>query len=142
LHDPGGVGWYKTQEREKFGKFTAALYRDKPTVAIVRKPFQPQASTLAGVVADPALRVVMKVGLTYGQDVVDTITRLNMALSTLHPVAKSHLALHAILKWRPHPPPFFFFARSLVPQTLLSFSVLFMCSLRPVRGERAVGVGL
>lgn len=83
-----GVGWYKTPEREKFGKFTAPLYRDKPTVAIVRKQFQPQPTTLAGVVADQALRVVMKVGLTYGQDVVDTIARLNMALSTLHPAAK------------------------------------------------------
>ena len=68
-----GVGWYKTPEREKFGKFTAPLYRDKPTVGIARADFHPHSKTLAGIVADSATRVVMKVGLTYGPGVVGTM---------------------------------------------------------------------
>lgn len=77
-----GVGWYKTPEREKFGKFTAPLYRDKPTVALVRQGFLPHAVTLAGVVADPKVRVVMKFGLTYGQDVIGIMARAKAHVQT------------------------------------------------------------
>jgi polar amino acid transport system substrate-binding protein len=78
-----GVGWYKTPEREKFGKFTAALYRDKPTAGIARADFYPRSKTLAGMVADPATRVVMKVGLTYGQDVVGIMARAKAQVLTV-----------------------------------------------------------
>lgn len=70
-----GVGWYKTPEREKFGKFTAPLYRDKPTVGIARADFHPRSKALADIVADPETRVVMKVGLTYGPDVSGIMAR-------------------------------------------------------------------
>ena len=78
-----GVGWYKTPEREKFGKFTAPLYRDKPTVAIARKQFQPHDRSLAGIVADPAVRVVMKVGLTYGHDILDVMAKAKAQVQTV-----------------------------------------------------------
>lgn len=70
-----GVGWYKTPEREQFGKLSAPLYRDKPTVAIARKQFRHPETSLGGLAADPAVRVVMKVGLTYGQDVVTIMSK-------------------------------------------------------------------
>ncbi len=70
-----GVGWYKTPEREMFGKFTAPLYRDKPTVALARADFQPTDRALAVLAADPAIRIVMKIGLTYGQDVAGIMAR-------------------------------------------------------------------
>lgn len=63
------LGWYKTAERSQMGKFTDPIYRDKPTVAIARVAFQPGSPTLAALVADPSVRVLMKSGLTYGQDV-------------------------------------------------------------------------
>lgn len=78
-----GVGWYKTPEREKFGKFTAPLYRDKPTVGIARADFLPRSKTLTGTVADPATRVVMKVGLTYGRDVVGIMARAKAQVLTV-----------------------------------------------------------
>ncbi len=65
-----GIGWYKTAQREKFAKFTVPIYRDKPTVALARPDFNPGVTTLAALVANPAVRVLMKGGLTYGQDVV------------------------------------------------------------------------
>jgi polar amino acid transport system substrate-binding protein len=64
-----GIGWYKTPERERFAKFTVPIYRDKPTVALARPGFKSSETTLATVVANPAVRVLMKGGLTYGQDV-------------------------------------------------------------------------
>lgn len=70
-----GVGWYKTPEREKFGKFSAALHRDRPAVAIAHVKFQPRARALVEIVADPSIRVVTKVGLSYGQDVVAIMAR-------------------------------------------------------------------
>ena len=78
-----GVGWYKTSEREKFGKFTAPLYRDKPSVGIARADFHAPSKTLAGIVADPATRVVMKVGLSYGQDVVGTMAHAKAQVLTV-----------------------------------------------------------
>ena len=78
-----GVGWYKTPEREKFGKFTAPVYRDKPTVAIARAKFQPRDKALAAVVADPATRVVMKAGLTYGQDIVAIMAKAKAQVQTV-----------------------------------------------------------
>ncbi len=65
-----GIGWYKTAQREKFAKFTVPIYRGKPTVALARPDFNPGGTTLAALVANPAVRVLMKGGLTYGQDVV------------------------------------------------------------------------
>lgn len=78
-----GVGWYKTPERERFGKFTAPLYRDKPTVGIAHADFHVRSKTLAGIVADPATRVVMKVGLTYGQEVVGTMVHAKAQVLTV-----------------------------------------------------------
>ncbi|MES2584659.1 MAG: transporter substrate-binding domain-containing protein [Pseudomonadota bacterium] len=78
-----GVGWYKTPEREKFGKFTAPVYRDKPTVAITRAKFQPRDKSLAAVVADPATRVVMKVGLTYGLDIIAIMAKAKAQVQTV-----------------------------------------------------------
>lgn len=78
-----GVGWYKTPEREKFGKFSLPLYRDKPTIAIARKQFKPEHRSLAAVVADPAVRVVMKMGLTYGQDVLGAMANAKAHVQTV-----------------------------------------------------------
>lgn len=62
-----GVGWLKNPEREAFGKFSRPIYQDKPAVALVRPDFKPAGETLAEVLADPNLRVLMKSGLTYGK---------------------------------------------------------------------------
>ncbi len=63
------LGWYQTAERSQVGKFTDPIYHDKPTVGIARFGFQPPGTTLAALAANPAIRILMKSGLTYGQDV-------------------------------------------------------------------------
>ena len=64
-----GVGWYRTTERAGAGKFTDAIYRDKPTVAVARFNFSPTERTLAALAANPSVRILIKSGLTYGRDV-------------------------------------------------------------------------
>lgn len=64
-----GVGWYKTASRASAGKFTDAIYRDKPTVAVARIHFNPPEKSLAAMAASPSVRILMKNGLTYGRDV-------------------------------------------------------------------------
>lgn len=73
-----GVGWYKTPERETFGKFTVPIYRDKPTVALMRPGYTPPSQSLAAIVADPKVRILMKEGLTYGQDVIRIMSQANV----------------------------------------------------------------
>jgi polar amino acid transport system substrate-binding protein len=64
-----GVGWYKSRERERFGQFTLPIYRDRPTLALARQGYVPPlGGRLADVLADPAARVLVKDGLTYGRD--------------------------------------------------------------------------
>lgn len=62
-----GVGWYKTADRASVGKFTDAIYRDKPTVAVAHIHFNPPEKSLMAMVANPSVRILMKNGLTYGR---------------------------------------------------------------------------
>ena len=60
------VGWFKNPERELSFKFTKPIYRDKPTVAIVRSDFEARSSKLAEVFQQPGLRVLVKDKYSYG----------------------------------------------------------------------------
>ena len=63
------VGWFKTPDREAFGRFTLPIYLDSPTMAIARadndqiKSGRPLAETLANY----HLRLLRKDGYSYGQ---------------------------------------------------------------------------
>ncbi|WP_298365168.1 transporter substrate-binding domain-containing protein [Azospirillum sp.] len=62
-----GVGWFKTHDRAAFGAFTNPIYQDQPPVAILRKAVElPPEATLKTVLSDHKLRVLVKMGLTYG----------------------------------------------------------------------------
>ncbi len=66
------VGWFRTAEREQQFKFTRAIYRDRPTVALARTDFTPPAPTLAQALREPGLTVLVKAGFSYGAQ-VDTL---------------------------------------------------------------------
>ena len=61
-----GVGWFKNREREAGGQFSHAIYRDKPPVAIVRDGFATRGASLAQLLQQPGVQVLVKEGLTYG----------------------------------------------------------------------------
>lgn len=65
--DACGVGWYKTDQRAGFAQFSHPIYRDRGTVVIAN--FQISASryeTLAEMLADKSVVILIKDGLTYG----------------------------------------------------------------------------
>lgn len=62
-----GVGWFKTEERLRFAKFTKAIYRDRPQLAITPKKFVlPSDITLAKLFKNKDTRILVKDGFSYG----------------------------------------------------------------------------
>ena len=60
------VGWFKNPDREAVFKFTKAIYRDKPTVALARGNFDPTSKKLAEVLHQAGLRILVKDKYSYG----------------------------------------------------------------------------
>jgi hypothetical protein len=68
------LGWYKIGDRASYATFTHAIYRDRGIVAIVRKDFPTlKGGTLSQYLADKKLRVLVKLGLSYGPIVASQI---------------------------------------------------------------------
>jgi polar amino acid transport system substrate-binding protein len=62
-----GVGWYRTAERAALGRYSAPLYQDRPLAALVRAGAVVDATLPASaLLADPALRLLVKDGYSYG----------------------------------------------------------------------------
>jgi uncharacterized protein (TIGR02285 family) len=63
-----GLGWFKRPERETFAKFTAAIYRDLPTIVVARAGDQRFAGTpsIDALFADKSLTLLTKTGYSYG----------------------------------------------------------------------------
>jgi polar amino acid transport system substrate-binding protein len=62
-----GLGWFRTPDRERTGKFSRAIYQDRPYVALVRSGAPLQAgATPAAALAQPGLVLLAKQGYSYG----------------------------------------------------------------------------
>ena len=62
-----GLGWFRNPEREALGRFSAALYQDRPFMALARRsaPWEPQRS-LPALLADGTQPLLVKDGYSYG----------------------------------------------------------------------------
>jgi polar amino acid transport system substrate-binding protein len=61
------IAWFKTPEREKFAKFTKAVYRDLPFVLVARSQFlMPSNATVESILATKGVRVLAKRKYSYG----------------------------------------------------------------------------
>jgi hypothetical protein len=62
-----GLGWYRNAERESLGRFSSALYQDRPYMALARRgtPWEAQR-TLPVLLADATLPLLVKDGYSYG----------------------------------------------------------------------------
>lgn len=62
-----GLGWFRNAEREALGRFSAALYQDRPFMALARRntPWEPQRGP-AALLADTDLPLLVKEGYSYG----------------------------------------------------------------------------
>ena len=62
-----GIGWFRTDERAALGRFSAAVYRDKPFAALARaQATLPTPATAGALVGAPGLRLLVKEGYSYG----------------------------------------------------------------------------
>ena len=62
-----GVGCFRTPEREAKGRFSRALYRDRPLAALMRDAVAlPQPLRVDALLADPRRRLLVKEGYSYG----------------------------------------------------------------------------
>ncbi|MEN9867237.1 MAG: hypothetical protein RL748_2827 [Pseudomonadota bacterium] len=72
-----GVGWFKTEERQRFAKFTKTIYRDRPQLAITPKKLVLDADiSLRKLLGNKDIRVLVKDGFSYGP-ALDTMLRNN-----------------------------------------------------------------
>lgn len=62
-----GVGWFKTEERLRFAKFSKTIYRDRPMLAVTPKKLVLESDiTLRKLLANKEIRVLVKDGFSYG----------------------------------------------------------------------------
>jgi polar amino acid transport system substrate-binding protein len=66
-----GLGWFKRPEREAFAKFSAAIYRDLPTIVVARADDRRFAGTpsIDALFADKTLTLLTKTGYSYGGEI-------------------------------------------------------------------------
>jgi hypothetical protein len=72
-----GIGWFKNAKREKFGKYTKALYQDNATVIITRAEdsrFDLIYKSI-DVIKKKNLKLLLKDGFSYGKFVDDKIKK-------------------------------------------------------------------
>jgi polar amino acid transport system substrate-binding protein len=61
------VGWYKTEERAQFAKFSKAVSQDAPWAAFANVKFNPPRNvTVNAILADSKITVLLKNGYVYG----------------------------------------------------------------------------
>lgn len=66
-----GVGWFKTPERQQFSKFSTAVYRDTPFVAVARANNTKilKIQTLEQLFQEHRLKLLVKTGYSYGAEI-------------------------------------------------------------------------
>jgi polar amino acid transport system substrate-binding protein len=70
------AGWFKNPEREAFGRFTAPIYQDKPTVILTRGGGPATAHhTVESLLADAKMTVLVKSGYSYGRFIDDKLPK-------------------------------------------------------------------
>lgn len=95
-----GVGWFKNPDREKFAFFTAAIYKDKPQVAIVRSNDMrlKNGTTLDAAFANKELRLLVKDGYSYGAALDEKIAKGNPTL--IKTIVESVMMINMLKKER------------------------------------------
>ena len=72
------VGWFKTEEREEFAKFTNPIYQDKPQIALAtaNNTKLKDGDTIESVFGNKGNRLLIKQGFSYGKALDGLIEKL------------------------------------------------------------------
>ncbi len=73
-----GVGWFKNEEREGFGKFTKPIYQDKPQIAMTsaKNTKVKDGASLESILGDKGITLLVKQGYSYGKTLDAMIAKL------------------------------------------------------------------
>lgn len=73
----GTIGWYKTEDRLKYAKYSEPIYQNKTRIALARKDNKKMVSglLLGEVLANPHLTLLLKSGYSYGTYIDDAIAQ-------------------------------------------------------------------
>lgn len=94
------VGWYQTEERKKFAKFTNAVSQDSPWVGLVPATSKiSKNATIEEILSDPKIRVLLKEGFVYGdyidKKMVDMKAQTSMTTVNIELMIKMIAVAHA-----------------------------------------------
>lgn len=79
-----GIGWFRNAEREAFAQFSVPIYRDQPPVLILNRRIEHQhINSVAALLANPDLRVLIKDGLTYGSYLAERAAQARAHIETV-----------------------------------------------------------
>lgn len=71
------IGWYKTEEREGFARFSKALYRDKPPVLLLNSTVKVKdGAKLDEVLGMPGIKVLIKEKFSYGHYIDTALAKI------------------------------------------------------------------
>ncbi|MFZ6656928.1 substrate-binding periplasmic protein [Undibacterium sp. TJN19] len=71
------VGWYKTEEREAFARFSKAIYRDKPPVLLLNSSFKIKDNTrLEEILGMAGIKVLVKEKFSYGHFIDNALAKI------------------------------------------------------------------
>lgn len=77
------IGWFRNPVREKFAKFTRAVYRDKNWMMLAHAGFViPEGATLEQVLLNRATRVMVKDNFSYGVEIDALMARTKPTLAS------------------------------------------------------------
>lgn len=73
-----GVGWFKNEEREGYGKFTKPIYQDKPQIALTsaKNTKVKDGETVESILGNKGLTLLVKQGYSYGKTLDAMIAKL------------------------------------------------------------------
>ncbi len=73
-----GIGWFKNEEREGFGKFTKAIYQDKPQIAMTsaKNTKVKDGAAVESILGDKSITLLVKQGYSYGKTLDAMIAKL------------------------------------------------------------------
>lgn len=87
------LGWFRTPERERYAKFSKAIYRDKAWMVLAYAGFNvPDGATLESLLRDANTRVLVKENFSYGPQIDDLLARYQpaRAMSAGSPLQMMH----------------------------------------------------
>lgn len=92
------VGWFKNSEREKFGKYTKALYQDKPMGIITLKDSKIEENlSLEDLFTNKDISILIKDSFSYGKDIDKKLSTTKQKIHKVN-TDNSKMVLHLIRK--------------------------------------------